>query len=465
MFKKITAAVLSVAFAVSFAACANPAAEKQIATSEDSFLFAAYGTPYHTNVGDPPYGLQADQNTEENWKNIADCGFNYAIPVCDTSHEEILCTLERAEKAGIKVLVMDILPGGITSFIKNGAGKSYGEISAQIKASEENLIKRYDEYKTYSSFAGVNAVDEPSAAQYKAIAAVQDWWREHYPEYECYTNLLPNYASYSQLFGADAASGNTYASYVDSFVRTTNPDYLSYDHYCYIRQGMTGTIRPSWLSDLEVFAKASQKYNIPFYIYVLTSQHWSFAKPESYRDFAWQTYTAMTYGAKGIQTFLYWPWLIPENNSDNLGNGLVDPVGNIQPLWYAVREVIEEVRSFEDLFMAFDWEGTMPVGVSGGGAYALLTDPLDKPDGIDFVEATGDALIGQFADKNGNKAYMVTNYESPFKNNGNVVKLKFANAEKVLVCKKGKRFIYNLQNNTLELNMGSGEGYFVVPVV
>ena len=60
---------------------------------------------------------------------------------------------------------------------------------------------------------------------------------------------------------------------------------------------------------------------------------------------------------------------------------------------------------------------------------------------------------------------MVTNYESPFKNNGNVVKLKFANAEKVLVCKKGKRFIYNLQNNTLELNMGSGEGYFVVPVV
>ena len=59
---------------------------------------------------------------------------------------------------------------------------------------------------------------------------------------------------------------------------------------------------------------------------------------------------------------------------------------------------------------------------------------------------------------------MVMNYSSPFEHADNKVTLRFENAKKVLVCKKGKRVVENLKNNTLELDIGCGEGYFVIPV-
>ena len=114
--------------------------------------------------------------------------------------------------------------------------------------------------------------------------------------------------------------------------------------------------------------------------------------------------------------------------------------------------------------MNFDWVGTMPLGMSGSGTYSQLRSPLEKVKGIASVDATADALVSEFKDKKGNVAYMVMNYSSPFEHADNKVTLKFENADKVLVCKKGKRVVENLKNNTLELDIGCGEGYFVIPV-
>ncbi len=465
---KITAMLLASALGiVAFGACSGGAEENalSIGRSDEKFKLVCYGTPYYENIGETPYGAHPNQNTVENWQVISECGFNYAMPINDISHEHIIATLECAQAVGMKVLIMDYLPTGLPWLIKHSEGKSYNDTMAQIKQSEDVYISRYTEYATYDSFAGIHVIDEPSMDFYDAIAAGQDWWYEHFPEYEYYSNLLPSYASNLQLYGAASGDGYKYTDYVDLFVRKNNPQYISYDNYPFQRSGISASIRPNYLFDLETFAEASKKYSIPFYCYQLCAQHLSYVGPETYREYAWQVYTALTYGCTGFQTFKYWAYMVPEVNSNNLGNGLVDPDGNAVPLYYAVQQVNKELTSFEDLYMNFRWEGTMPVGISGGGAFSLLQHPLESLYGVTEATATGDAIIGQFKDRLGNRAYMVTNYTSPYLNEINSVTLKFKKANKVLICKKGRQIIQTLKNRTLTMDVGSGEGYFVIPIV
>ena len=115
--------------------------------------------------------------------------------------------------------------------------------------------------------------------------------------------------------------------------------------------------------------------------------------------------------------------------------------------------------------MNFTWEGTMPIGATGGGAYALLRFPLKSLYGVKSATATEDTIIGQFKDKWGNKAYMVVNYSSPYKNVATEVTMQFENAKKVLIFKKGRQILQTLDNHTLKMTLGSGEGYFVIPVL
>jgi hypothetical protein len=268
-----------------------------------------------------------------------------------------------------------------------------------------------------------------------------------------------------QLHGNLTDTSLTYEDYVNNFIDKTNPSFLSYDNYPYMRTTFSATIRKDYLSNLEVFAWAAKQNEIPFYCYQLVVPHLSYTAPSTYREYAWQAYTALTYGCKGLQTFKYWAYMTPEDDPLSRGSGLTDPEGNLQPIYYAVQEVNSEISSFEELYMNFNWEGTMPIGESGDGAYIALTHSLTSLYGVSSVTATEDAIVGQFRDKVGNKAYMVTNYSSPYLNKSNTVTMTFKTAKKVLICKKGRRIVETLTNHTLTLDVGSGEGYFVIPIL
>lgn len=470
MKKKIISliCVVTVFCGLSFTACGNSGSSSvayPITESEKTMRLGAFDTPHNggeTERG-TPWGLEKDCNNEQNWQVLAECGYNVALPIYDTTHAHVLKSLANAEKVGVKVLIMDYENPSLHNICVGAKGLTYEEAYAQIVAQEEKIKARIDEFAAYKSFGGLHVIDEPSMDYYDAIAAAQDWWYKNYPQYEFFTNLYPSYASDMQLYGKYAGQ-YTFKDYVFNYVEKVNPTAISYDHYPLQKAGLRGTIRPQWLSDLETFAEASKKYDIPFFVYILTTMHWSYISPELYNEVAWQAYSAMCYGAKGLQTFLYWSYLKPDNDPNNLGTGLVDAQGNKLACYYAVKEVFDEIKSFEGLYMNFDWVGTMPLGISGSGTYSQLRSPLEKITGISGVEASADALVSEFADKKGNVAYMVMNYSSPFEHSDNTVTVKFENAKKVLICKKGKRVVENLKNNTLTMKLGSGEGYFVIPV-
>ena len=434
----------------------------QIEKSDKEFKIGSFYTPFNGESGAAPYGLQPTDNTVENWQAMKDAGFTFALPIYDTNNSYVLKSLENAEKVGIKIYVMDYENPSITNIIAKCDNVSYDLVKAELERNTEALVAKYTEYTKYESFGGLHATDEPSVERYDGIAACQDWWYEHFPEYEFFTNLFPSYASENQLYGLQ--EGYTYRDYVNEFCEKVNPSVISYDHYTLMANGLRGYIRPQWLSDLEAYATASKKYNVPFQIYILTTQHWGYYAPEYYRDVAWQAYSAMCFGIKGLQTFTYWGYLKPYNDTNNLGTGLVDALGNKMPVYYACQELFKEIHSFDEYYLNFDWVGTMPIGTSGSGTFALMTDPLEKVSGIKMADATEDALIGEFTDKKGNTAYMVTNYSLPYDNKSNTVSLEFENATKLLICKKGKLVEMELKNHKIDITLGSGEGYFIIPI-
>ena len=464
--KKITGLIAAALFfaALAFTGCGNGDSANTIGTSNEEFFLGAYSTPPNGEIGDAPWGLQPSSNTEESWRILKEAGYNYAIPIWhDFTHANIITTLTNAQKVGVKVIIEDRVPVGIPEIMRASSGVSYEETAEKISKAEDAIKSRYDGYTEFESFAGIVVIDEPSALYFDAIAAGQDWWLRNYPEYIYYVTLFPSYSSQGQLFGS--GSTGIFREYVETFINKTNPAFISYDNYPLIRSGMQGTVHPSWLSDLEVFAEAGRENKIPFHMYFLTTQFVDRMAPQFYKEIAWQCYSAMAYGVRGLKTFTYWGYFVPDGNNQNLGTGLVDAYGNRMPVYYAVQEVFKEIRSFEKLYMNFTWDGTMTIGTSGiGSTFSGLKNRLKTLDGVSSAAATEDALIGQFKDKDGNRAYMVTNYATPYIGTPNTVTIKFNNAKKVLICKKGRQIVQTVKNNTIELEMGGGEGFFVIPL-
>ena len=444
-------------------------------TTDKTFRTAAWSLPPNANTGTPDTYLENNPNyaTQENYQTMRDCGFEYCMPTSDYTDDHIRNTLTQAAAVGMKVLVRDYNSRGVQYTIAEGG--TYAEASARFEARSAELKARYDEFKTYSSFAGVIAYDEPNTTQYEAIAAGQDWFLKNYPGYEYYVNLLPNYAKPDQLFGKENADkGYTYADHVNMFVEEVNPQLISYDHYALVEDANEEKyLLDDFYYNLYVFAVQAKKMDIPFYIYLQTMGFYNNVSLKDYAEFAWQSYTSMAFGVTGIQCFCYWTLMEPEDDGNNVHEGIVDRDGTKLESYEYVQTVFNEIRSFEQVFMSFKWDGFKTYLGSDveNGMFGYIEDTetekkqLAALDNVTNVETDQDLIIGQFFDEYGYPGYMVANASNPFKLESATVTLTFDSKVKTaLVYVKGEEKKVPVVNGKITLELGSGVGAFVVPV-
>ena len=129
----------SIALSLGLSACGKSdtsAISYKITESEETMRLGAFDTPHNgfENERGTPWGLEKDCNTEENWRVMADCGYNVALPIYDTTHEHVLKSLANAEKNGVKVLIMDYENPSLHNICQNGKGLTYEEAYSQILA-------------------------------------------------------------------------------------------------------------------------------------------------------------------------------------------------------------------------------------------------------------------------------------------------------------------------------------------
>jgi len=443
--------------------------------------FVAYNTPPCENTGFTGYENNPNFNTPEQWKLLADCGFNYAQPIAyDRTEEHVERSIQGGGTAGVKVFVQnaDTHPYGLAKLIVQGG--TYEEAWARFEKYKDEIKAHYDKFAKYDSFAGIFASDEHNSTPFPAIKAGKDWFALHYPKHEYFINLLPNYAQGWQLFGdMEGQEGyKTYEDYVARFCETVQPYALSYDHYGLIEgnKDRKSFILYDFLYNLAVVAHYARKTSketgeyVPAYVYIQSMGFEAKRNLEDYEMWAWQCYTALAFGFHGLQAFCYFSMLKPLDEGGNvISDALVDRNGKKTATYDYVQRALKDIKAIEDVYLSYDWERTK--AVYNSDPYGLFKQlgawSADCLQDITKVQTDGDFLIGQFENCSNTKkkAYMVTNASDPYPENripSAKIALTFEGVNAVTVYKPGEKAErIALKDGVLEMQVPCGQGYFI----
>ena len=212
-----------------------------------------------------------------------------------------------------------------------------------------------ERYKDNPVVWGFSMIDEPKASQFPRLRQLNDSVVKIAPNQNAFFNLLP--AMSSEHLGTP-----DYRSYVEEYVRTVNPPYISYDIYP-VKIDKKGKVYvdPALYRTIEVIRDVSMASGRPFWSYILCNEHWMYPEPTE-QNIRFQVFTALAYGAQGLK---YYTYQLPEydRTTREYSNGPLDWDGNRTATWYMVRNVNREVRCLSDVFL-----GSEVVSVTQTGA-------------------------------------------------------------------------------------------------
>jgi hypothetical protein len=251
-------------------------------------------------------------------EDIKACGFNLAgfAPI---DH------LDAVAAVGLKAFVQ--MPE--INVDDANAALDEGKIAERIKAV-------VDKVGTNPAVFGYCFRDEPSAAVFNGLGKWSKALRTAAPKSRAYINLFPNYANSAQL------GTSTYEQYLEQFVKTVNPAFISYDHYALMADG---SLRDGYFQNLEAVRACAQRHNLPFWNIVLGNSHFDYAEPSN-GGLNFQMYTTLAYGARGISYFTYRTPLV-----GNYRLAAIDQFGHKTPTWDMLRRVNLQIHRLAPTYL------------------------------------------------------------------------------------------------------------------
>lgn len=396
--------------------------------------------------------------TEENYRLIAESGATTAYSLYATDQESAVIDLALAEKVGIDYYVRD------------------DTIWQLLDMTDEEIAETdlFDAYKDSPAFKGHLVVDEPGALQFDDLAALKPKYEKMFPGKDFYINLFPTYA------GTSLWKTDTYFEYIDQYIEKVQPEFLSYDSYPLLTDAYgTTSLQEDYLFNKEIIATKTKEAGIPFWTFIQTIGFGLVnRRPQSKADIAFQVYTDLAYGAKGIQHFCYWQPLTSDGNGTVFTEAMISKDGQKTDIYEYAQAVNLEIQTFANAFLNFEWQGTTNYLNEEGvrnSAFNMVNDssvlaerlnkeyPTKESERIESVTNKEDLLIGSFLDKNGYDGFMLVNSGDPAKNLENAIEIRFNDASKAVVYANGERTVVELDGGTYKATLQSGEGQFVIP--
>lgn len=186
------------------------------------------------------------------------------------------------------------------------------------------------------------------------------------------------------------SSAQKYQEYLDTYERLYHPAYYSYDQYpvmqfrpsvsskgffgtfCNLRPGSYVQSHESFYRSMEMVASQARRHNRPFWAFLMTGEHifggaiFPMARESHLR---YEAFTALAYGARGLQLFNFIQNHDDQNNLDQSKEAVGDdwresymrhPLSEDRrrtPAWYYLRRVINEIRKYEKIFLKCTHKG------------------------------------------------------------------------------------------------------------
>ncbi len=278
------------------------------------------------------------------WDQLDDWGVRYQTPAdAISSMAECGCTLsafvstpesaELARKSGLYYIYRIPLNIGDPKL----TDEKIDEIVAQTveKTQDDPLL------------LGYYLRDEPSAKLFPQLAAAVASIKKRAPGKLAYINLYPGYAS---TIGADVDSQlgtHSYREYLERFVQEVKPQFLSYDNYMieYSEDGRTESRAAVYFSDLFEVRDVALKYDLPFWFIGSSLCIMKESSPPTLARYAYQAYTPLAAGARGLTWFLYYPLEWTESPIDKNGRKTLS--------WVYMRDVNEQIKIVGSYLLAY----------------------------------------------------------------------------------------------------------------
>jgi len=390
-------------------------------------------------------GPARHQMRQTGFNFFRDADFTVIIPM--TEHmdfgkdvDNALTYMDRAYNAGFKVIVHD------SKFI----GPSlFDAASGGSKVFTPADYSRVEYYKDHPAFYGMHISDEPQASQFEIVKMKMDEFRAEFPDKFGFVNICP----YREGF---------YENYVDEYMQTIKPEFLSYDDYSMLADG---TVRQTYFRVLAYIKAKAEEYKVPAHTFLLSVGHVgerAYRNP-SLADLRWQIACAFAYGYDWFSHFN----CSPLNGTYEM---MIDKQGEPTPLYYDVQTVNKEVHKWDNVYLSFDWLGTAPIIGSHGipnDMFDIIRDGIIWPDeieGVKDIATSEDLLFGVFRDADGNKGFMAVNATNPFEEISSTVTVEFDGYQGVMVYEKGEPTILDLEKGKVTIELEPGEGKFLIPL-
>ncbi len=327
------------------------------------------------------YGPQGqDLCNEEYIKKIAECGFT-SIPVegyDPTINKTALGLLRK-----YKLTCTGLADHRIISALSLTA-------QPEIDALVFEAINDYKDY--FDVINGWWLKDEPSAADFPALARVVDAIRRFDPGRDVMINLFPTYASEKQLGTA------TYQEHLDKFISTVKPDYISYDHYHFQKT----SARKGFFENIEIIRDTAIANELDPMLIILLTEHMSYADLTKYQ-IEWEVNMCLTYGMKRVSYFTF--WLCQSLLDQGWSDACMDTTGKIYPHYYDVQEINEWLLPLGQQLFDKNSTAVFHTRSKGGGSLEAGCEAYKSYGNLGEIATDASVVIGFFNDE----SFMITN--------------------------------------------------------
>jgi hypothetical protein len=258
------------------------------------------------------------------------------------------------------------------------------------------IAKRYGSDPTVMGFY---LHDEPQTAQMPALGRIVRLLRAAMPDKLPFVNLFPYREGQSEWY-------TNYEDYVRAVVDTVKSPIISYDNYSLTQAGMGD----EFFINLELVRKVAQEKKLPFWSCIQSVAHFGYQVPSD-ATLHLQVYSALAYGARGIEYFTYFT---PQRG--NYRMGAVDQFGRRTSTWEAVRRINAEIHALAPTLMRLHNIGVYHYPESPKFSQGLFSSKL-----VRFIHMVKDEdqyvpppvaarfVVGEFEDDQGNAFLMIVN--------------------------------------------------------
>jgi hypothetical protein len=278
------------------------------------------------------------------------------------------------------------------------------------KLSDEQIdqqVKRMVE-KAGSNKAvmGYFLMDEPGSPAFAALGKAVAALKKYAPGKLAYINLFPSYAT-TGAPGASQLGTASYTEYLERFVNEVKPQFISYDNYMVQYSGdmQAEAQAASYYGDLLEVRRVAQKYHLPFWNIVAGNQLAAHATIPSPANLAFQAFTTLAAGGRGVSWFTYF--------DDGFAYSPIDKAGNQTESWLYLQMVNRQVRTLGPIMSRLQSTGVYFTSPPPVKALPLLPGRIVKqvqskaPHG--GANASLPVMVGEFTDESGADYVMIVN--------------------------------------------------------